>query len=225
MNYPQQGWPSPSGMPYGGQPSYPPAARPSALLARLTAALFIACAGFAIATGIVSLDGAPTNLHLFSGVLGLMFSEAVTGDVTFALIVTMAVGALTLVFAVLLACRFRIGRPMLAVLGLLVAGYYAYTAIALFGDNLAGYTVVPIAAGAAWLLGMVLVLLPPVGRALGRHAQPQPPLNVPPPGMPTNQPPPGQSIWPEASGPPAGHTSSIQQAFPARNTFPNQQNW
>lgn len=175
--YGPQGYaPQPYAQPFGGPGQPPVQRRPSAALAYVAVALYLACAALSFTAAIISWDGTTDNIHMLATTIGIAFSDDITGNVDFAITTTMIVASVVTVLAVVLAFRIGFVRWLLAIISLAVVTGYVFAIVDLLSSGMPGetakYVTVPSIAGVAWLLAMVLVLLPPVGRAMRGKQRP-----------------------------------------------------
>lgn len=180
MSYPQQ-------PPYGPPPpghgyqQYPPQ-RPSTAIAYVAVVLFVLCSAMSYVFAIISWDGSADSPDVIAAVIGIVFSEDLTGNVDFAIAATMTVASTVLLFALMLLARLDFVRWILVVLGGIVTAYYVYAAIYLLSHDAAEVIGLAIAALLLWAAATALVALPATGRAMRghqlRYRQPGPP---PPP--------------------------------------------
>jgi hypothetical protein len=180
---PQPGYPPP----YGGQPQqyhagpprygppppgygyYPPRA-PSPALAYAAAALFVVVCGLSMTFAFISWDGTTDNAHVLAAVIGIAFSDDITGNVDFAITTSMIVAGVTLLFALLLFARLEPVRWILAVIGGIVTAYYIYAVIWLASHDAAKYIGLAALAFVLWLAATIITLLPATSRAMrGRN--------------------------------------------------------
>ncbi|CCH34773.1 hypothetical protein ABZ816_29560 [Actinosynnema sp. NPDC047251] len=180
---PQPGQPYPGqaapGQPYGG-PGYGRPDKPGGGAAVLAGLLFLPAVIYTLIAAFTSWDGRPDSLHLFISVLGMAFAHDVTGNVDFAITVSMIVAPIVLVLALLLVFRVPAVRWALTVLGALCAIYYVYAVIKLLTTTGGGeFVILPVVALLLWLVPTFVAALPPVGRATRRTA-PQPFQQQPP---------------------------------------------
>lgn len=194
VSYPPQGYGPQGYQPYGPPPPgygpYPPQ-RPSTALAYVTAIVFIVCGVLALILAIVGWEGVDLdNVKMVVALVGAAFSEDVTGNIDFAIAVTMSVACTTLTFALILFARLEFVRWILAIVGALVTAYYIYAIIDILSTDGGGeFIAMPLVSWFLWLAATVLAILPATGRAMRRRQQPAgppgyPPAGYPPPGYP-----------------------------------------
>jgi hypothetical protein len=180
VSYPPQGYGPQGYQPYGPPPPGhgPYGQRPSTALAYVTAVVFVLGGVLALVLAIMGWDGTSTNLDMIVALVGLAFSEDVTGNVDFAIAASMTVGCTALTFGLLMFARLEFVRWILAIVGALVTAYYVYATIKLLSDGGGEFIAMVLVSLVLWLVGTVLAVLPATGRAM-RRRQP-----VGPPGYP-----------------------------------------
>jgi hypothetical protein len=166
---------------YGPQPGYPqqpqygpphgygPPQRygpPGTAMAYVCAVLFLVCGVLALITAIVSWDGSTDNVDLLVATVGAAFSDDVTGNIDFAISVTMTVACSTLVFALILFARLDFVRWVLGFIGGVVTIYYVYAIIKILSDGGGEFIAMVVVSFVSWAAATVLVLLPATGRAM-----------------------------------------------------------
>ncbi|MQA12572.1 MAG: hypothetical protein GEU98_29445, partial [Pseudonocardiaceae bacterium] len=169
--YQQQGY----GQPVYGQPYQQPgyAHRPSSAMAYLAGALFFLCAALSFAIAIISWTAGEITDVVEFGIanIGLAFRLSdVSPD--YAIITTFAVAALATILAILLVLRFGFARWILAILSFLVVGYYGYAIADIISNDMLELGSIVLVALGLWLVSLVIVLLPPVGKAMRGHQSP-----------------------------------------------------
>lgn len=157
MSYPGPGWHQP---PYGYAP------RPSTAPAYIAAALLAVCAVLSLVISIVIIDDGSMTVEMFLAVPGIMFSEDITGNADFGISTGISVGCTFLLLAVLLAARLAFARWLAVVLGAVVVLYYVYAVIKVLADGGGKFVAALALAFVLWLITFVVLLLPPVGRAM-----------------------------------------------------------
>ncbi|WP_433265174.1 hypothetical protein ACQPZF_37170 [Actinosynnema sp. CS-041913] len=177
----QPGQPYP-GQPYPGQP-YGVPRRQGPGLAILAGLAFLPAVLYTYISAIMSWDGSPDSLHVMASVLGLAFSEDITGNVDFAITVSMIVASLVLLLAIAQAVRAPVVRWVLATLGGLVVAYYVYAVIWMLSRGGSSFVALLLVALFLWLIPTFIAVLPPVGRAT-RRAPATPLPQAPQPPMP-----------------------------------------
>lgn len=178
-------------MPYGqatpGMPQYPPVPpgypggghprRSSPALAYVAAALFLPAVVMAFVSASIGWNGpeaidSEPSMGMFLSLTGLAFSDDLTGNVDFAVATTMTVACTTATLMVAMAFRLNAVRWLLAVIGVIVTAYYVYVVIDLLTDELwRELIVLPLATLLLWTIPTVVVMLPPVGRAMRGREQ------------------------------------------------------
>lgn len=190
--YPGQPYPGPPPVGYPGHPGGPQAypggpKPPSKAFAVVSALLFLPNV---ILLYVVSMpfvaDGTPSP-HFWVSLIGIPLSEEMTGNVDFAVSVSLTVASVVLLLAVLLACRVPGVRWALLGIALVAAANYVYVVIDILANIPGEFVVLPAIALLLWLVSGLVAALPPVGRAM-RGAKPR----TPP--QPAGPPAPGQ--WP-----------------------------
>lgn len=165
--YPQQGYPMP--------PGYGPPRRPSTAMAYVATAFFLPAVIYSYIAAFMSWDGLTDNVDILVSTIGFAFSDDLTGNIDAAISVTISVASTVAALLVVLACRLGFVRWILAVIAGLVVGYYIYAIIYLLSNDAGDFVALPIVAMLLWLVPLVIVVLPPVGRAM-RGYQPSPPV-------------------------------------------------
>jgi len=190
VSYPPQGYGPQGYQPYGPPPpgygpyGYGP---PSKAPAFITAILFIVCAALALVYAIVGWDGTSDNGTIMAALIGVAFTEDLTGNVDFAISASMTVACTTLLFGLVMFTRLEFVRWILAVIGSLVTVYYIYAIIWILSHDAGEYIAMALLSWLLWLAATVLAVLPLTGRAMRKRTP------VGPPGYPPQQgyPPPG----------------------------------
>jgi hypothetical protein len=183
--------PPPGYGPYGAQGPYgpygPPA--PSTAPAYLSAGLFLISALLVLLAAIVGWNGTADNPDLVAALVGIAFSEDLTGNIDFAISASMTVACTTLTFALVLLARLDPVRWVLAFVGGLTAVYYLYAIIWLVSNDAAEVIAMVVVALLLWSAATVVVLLPHTARAmrgrqrrLAHHGHPGPYPPGPPDG-------------------------------------------
>jgi hypothetical protein len=150
--------------------------------------VFIVCGALALITAIVGWSGDSDNAEMLAGLVGVAFTDDITGNIDFAISATMTVACTTLTFALIQFSRLEFVRWVLAVVGALVTAYYIYAIIWLLSNDGGEVIAMPLVSWLLWLGATVLAVLPATGRAMRRRQPAGPP--GPPPGPP-GYPPPG----------------------------------
>ncbi|MEU6645923.1 hypothetical protein ABZ863_25710 [Saccharomonospora sp. NPDC046836] len=182
MSQPGQGWyqqqppypQQPYGYGYGPPPGYGYPHKPSTAMAYVAAGLFVPVIAFTYIVVAISWDGTPESegdLHALVSVLGVAFSDDITGNVDFAITLSMIFASVTTLFAVLLACRLRAVRWVLVYLAANAVLYYLYAITDLLSNEAGDYVLLPIVALLLWVVPLVVATLPATGRAI-RSARP-----------------------------------------------------
>jgi hypothetical protein len=161
------------GQQYGQQPGHPgygppSPGSPSPALAYVSAVVFLICGILALVTAIVGWDGQPSldTIDIVVAMIGAAFSEEITGNVDFAVSVTMSVACSTIVFALVLFARLDFVRWLLGFIGGLVTVYYVYAMIKLLSNDGGEFIAMILVSLLAWAAATVLVLLPATGRGM-----------------------------------------------------------
>jgi hypothetical protein len=156
---PQPGYYPP---PYG---QYPPP-RPSTAFAYVSAGLFLICGLLALLTAIVGWSGSSANPDLMAAVVGIAFTEDVTGNIDFGISMGMTVACTTITFALLLFARLDFVRWILGFVGALVTVYFVYAMIWLVSNDAGEVVAMPLVSFLLWTAATVVVLIPQTGRAM-----------------------------------------------------------
>ncbi|SFP26548.1 hypothetical protein SAMN02982918_1909 [Saccharomonospora viridis] len=182
MGHPQSWYPPqqyPPQAPYGQAPHPLPPRRSGTAMAYVSAALFLPPVIMAFVSAAVGWSGtgidSETEVGLVLSLVGLAFSEDVTGNVDFAIATTMTTACTVTALGFCLMFRLNVIRWILAVIGLLVVGYYVYALIDLLSNSFGELIILPLVTFVLWLVPTVVAMLPPVGRAMrrfGRHTPP-----------------------------------------------------
>jgi uncharacterized membrane protein len=98
--------------------------------------------------------------------IGLAFSDDLTGNVDFAVAATMTAACSTLTFALALFARLDFLRWLLAFVGGVVTVYYVYAIIKTLADGGGEFIAMIIVSFLLWAAATVVVLLPATGRAM-----------------------------------------------------------
>jgi hypothetical protein len=164
---PHPGYPPPHpgyGYGYGPAPYRPPT--PSTALAYVAAGLFLIGGLLVLVAAIIGWNGTSDNPDLVAALVGIAFSEDLTGNVDFAISASMTVACTTLTFALVLFARLDFVRWILAFVGALTTVYYLYAIIWLLTNDAARVIALVIVSFAVWAGATVVVLLPHTGRAM-----------------------------------------------------------
>ncbi|PXY31454.1 hypothetical protein [Prauserella muralis] len=176
--YGQQPYGPPPGYPQGGYGAPPPGYGPfgpprqaSPVMAFVSAAFFLPAIAFTYIVAIMTWDGiTPDNVDAAVSVLGVAFSDDLTGNVDFAITLSMIYPSVTLLFVALEFARVGFVRWVLAALAGIAVGYYVYAIIDLASTDGGGdYVGLPILALLLWLVPLVIAVLPITGRAMRRR--------------------------------------------------------
>jgi hypothetical protein len=189
---PQPGYPQQPN--YGPPPGYPgygygPPQRygpPSTALAYVSALLFLICGILALVIAIIGFDGSSDNVDMLVALVGLAFSDDLTGNIDFAVSATMTVACSTLTFALALFARLDFLRWLLGFIGGVVTVYYVYALIKTLSDGGGEFIAMIIVSFLLWTAATVVVLLPATGRAMRgyqRKLAQYPPQQYPPQQM------------------------------------------
>lgn len=176
--YPPQGYapypPPPGPHPYPPGYAYQPYAPQRAATAMpiyLSAGLFLVCSVLSFIVAFGSWDGlASASPTVGLALVGLAFSDNLTGNADFAISVTMTVACSTLVFAAIQMFRLAFARWVLVGIGGAVAVYYMYAMIKVMGEGGGSYVGLIIVALLLWIAAVVVALLPITSRALAAFA-------------------------------------------------------
>jgi hypothetical protein len=162
---PQYGVPTPYD-PAAWDPRYAaPAYRPSTAPAYACAVIFVACSLLSFILAVASWSGTG-NLHFMAAVIGVVFSDKLTGNIDFGISATMTVACSTLTFALLLMTRLGLVRWILFSIGTIVSIYYLVALVYLVGQDAAGYVSVALLSLFLWSAATVIAVLPATGRAM-----------------------------------------------------------
>jgi hypothetical protein len=187
VSYPPQGYGPQGYQPYGSPPpgygpyGYGP---PSAALAYVTAVAFVVCGALSIMLAINGWDGTSDNITMMAALIGAAFTEDATGNVDFAISLTMSVACTALLFGLVQFSRLGFVRWILAVVGGLTTVYYIYAIIWVLSNDGGKYIAMVLVAWLLWLFATVLAVLPATGRAMRRRQPAGPPPGYPPAGYP-----------------------------------------
>jgi len=174
VSYPPQGHPpggyQPYGPPppgYGQYPSY--GGPPSTALAYVSALVFLVCGGLALMLAIIGWDGSSDNPDMIAALIGVAFSDDLTGNADFAISTTLSVACTTLTFGLVLISRLGFVRWILGFVGGVVTLYYVYAIIWLLSNDAGEVISMTLVSWVLWLTATVLVVLPQTGRAMRRR--------------------------------------------------------
>ncbi|EHR63799.1 hypothetical protein [Saccharomonospora cyanea] len=168
------GWPQqPGHFPQPGHPGAGP--RPaSPAMAYTAAALFVPAIVMAVIAAVIGWSGVPGNevqAGMYLSLFGLAFAYEITGNVDFAIAATVTLASTTAVFTLLVALRVNAFRWLLAVVGVVAVAYHGYAVVYLLGAGVGGLVVLPAVTLLFWVVPTLVVMLPPVGRAMRRSGQ------------------------------------------------------
>jgi hypothetical protein len=163
QRYPQAYAAASPAAPFG----YPPIApRPSSRLpAYASSALFAACGFLTLFLGVLGWGGTHSP-HVNVSLVGVLYTERVTGNSDFGISMTMTVACTTLTFALVSMARLAIMRWILAGLGGLVAAYYACALLFLMVHGAIQFVPLPVFAFMLWSAATAVSLLPATARAM-----------------------------------------------------------
>lgn len=161
---PQPGW-DPAYGPAFGAPVAGPVPNPAVAFA--SAALFIACSimTFVFAFSAWGGSGSP---HLAAGLVGIVFSDEVTGNADFAISATMTVACSTMTFALALFARLNALRWLLVAIGALVTVYYFFALLYIAANGGVRFVAMPTFALLLWAAATAVALLPATANAMRR---------------------------------------------------------
>jgi hypothetical protein len=157
--YPQYGPPPPGYGPYGFRP-------PSLAPAYLTAVLFVVCGVLALTSAIIGWDGTGDNGTMVAALVGVAFTDDLTGNVDFAIAASMTVACTAITVGLVMFARLEAVRWVLAVLGALVTAYYLYAIVWILSNDGGEVIAMVLVAWLLWLAATVLAVLPVTGRAM-----------------------------------------------------------
>lgn len=188
VSYPPQGYGPQGYPPYGPPPpGYGPYGygRPSTALAYVTAVLFIVCGLLALMLAINGWDGTSDNGTMVAALIGVAFTDDLTGNVDFAISATMTAACSAMLFGLVMFTRLEFLRWILAVIGGLVTVYYLYAIIWILSNDGGEFIAMALVSWLLWLGATVLAALPATGRAMRKRGPAGPPPGYPqPPGYP-----------------------------------------
>jgi hypothetical protein len=160
-------WPSygppPYGVPQYGPPQ--PVYRPSTAPAYAVAAIFLACGLLSFFLAVASWSGTG-NLHFMAAVIGVVFSDRLTGNIDFGISVTMTVACSAVTFAALLMTRLGFIRWILVAIGAIVSAYYLVALVYLVAHDAGRYVSMALLALFLWTAATLVAVLPATGRAM-----------------------------------------------------------
>jgi hypothetical protein len=156
---------------YGGPPPPYGPQRPSTAIAYVCVVLFLLCGAFALIGAIVGWDGSSDSADMMASLIGIAFTEDLTGNVDFAISTSLSVACTTLIFALVLISRLEFVRWVLGFVGAVTSVYYIYAIIWLLSNDGEEVIAVPLLAWVLWTGATVLVLLPQTRRAMRGYQQ------------------------------------------------------
>jgi hypothetical protein len=166
---PQYGTPQYGAAQYGMQPweaGYPrPVYGQRTAPAYGAAALFFACAILSFVLAAVSWDGV-VSPHFGAAVIGVVFSNRLTGNIDFGISATMTVACTTLTCAAVLVARLAFARWILIGIGAIVSVYYVIALVYLLSIDAARFVGGVLIALFLWLAATVISALPTTARAM-----------------------------------------------------------
>jgi hypothetical protein len=121
---------------------------------------------FALIGAILGWDGESDSPDMVATIIGVAFTEDVTGNIDFAIALSMSVACTTLTFALVLIARLEFVRWILGFVGAVTSLYYIYAIIWLLSNNGEDVIALPLVAWLLWTGATVLVLLPMTARAM-----------------------------------------------------------
>ncbi len=163
MYYPQQQFP----------------AKPSNAMAYASAILFGMCSVLTLVVALISWDGRTRNVNVLVSVPGMAFSRDITGNVDFAITVSMIIMGVTALLALLRAFRLWLARVLLGVVGGIVVLYFVYALIKLVADGGGDYAAPLVLSLLLWLVAEVMTLLPLTKQAMRQPGVAQAPAPYP----------------------------------------------
>jgi hypothetical protein len=179
VSYPPQGYGPQGYQPYGPPPpgygpyGYRP---PSPALGYVTAIAFVVLGLLSLMFAINGWDGTSDNGTLMAALIGVAFTEDLTGNVDFAISATMSVACTAVLFGLAMFARLEFLRWILAVLGGLVTVYYLYAIVWILSNDGGEVIGMALVSWVLWLAATVLAALPATGRAMReRGPAPYPP--------------------------------------------------
>jgi hypothetical protein len=180
VSYPPQGYGPQGYQPYGPPPpGHGPYGygRPSPALGYITAIAFTVCGALALMLAIVGWDGSADNGSMIAALIGVAFTEDLTGNVDFAISATMSVACSAIVFGLAMFARLEFLRWLLAVIGALVTVYYVYAIIWILTNDGGEFIAMALVSWVLWLAATVVAVLPATGRAMRKRtpSAPYPP--------------------------------------------------
>lgn len=177
VSYPPQGYGPQGYQPYGPPPpgygpyGYGP---PSPALGYITAIAFIVLGGLALMLAIIGWDGTSDNGTMIAALIGVAFTDDLTGNVDFAIATTMSVACSSVLFGLVMFSRLEFVRWILAVIGALVTMYYLYAIIWILTNDGGKVIAMVLVSWVLWLAATVVAVLPATGRAMRKRRGPSP---------------------------------------------------
>jgi hypothetical protein len=169
--YGPQGY-QPHGAPPPGYPPYGHGGRPGTSLGYVTAILFLVCGALALMLALAGWSGSAEDPDLTVALVGLAFTEDITGNIDFAISATMTVACTTLTFGLAMFARLEFLRWVLAVVGGITTVYYVYAIIWVLSEDAGEYIGMVLVSWVLWLGATVVAVLPQTGRAMrGKQRQ------------------------------------------------------
>jgi hypothetical protein len=184
VSYPPPGYQQPYGPPppgYGPYPGY--GHRQSNALAYVVAIAFVVLGGWTVVPAFIAADGSDVTPHLDASLIGVVFTEELTGNRDFAISASFTAGFTVLGFALVMFARLEFMRWILAVLGAIIGVYYIYAVIYLAAHDAGEFLVLPLVLMVVWI-GATVVTLLPATRAAMRGRGPAPTAYPGPAGYP-----------------------------------------
>ncbi|OLF07651.1 hypothetical protein BLA60_27130 [Actinophytocola xinjiangensis] len=135
-------------------------------MAYAAAGLFLVAGVLALVIAIVGWNGTSDNVDMLVALVGAAFSEEFTGNLDFAISVTMSVACSSLSLGLVLLARVDVVRWLLAFVGALTSVYYLYAVIKLLADGGGEYIAMVLVSLLLWIAATVVVVLPGTGRAM-----------------------------------------------------------
>lgn len=135
-------------------------------MAYVAGLLFVLCGGLALMLAIIGWEGTSDNATMLAALVGLAFSDDLTGNIDFAIAVTMSVACTSIVFGLVMFARLEFVRWILGFVGGVVTVYYIYAIIWILSNDGGEFIAMALVSLLLWLSATVLVLLPHTGRAM-----------------------------------------------------------
>lgn len=172
VSYPPQGYGPQGYQPYGPPPpGYGPYGygRPSPALGYVTAIAFVVLGLLSLMFAFNGWDGTSDNGTLMAALVGVAFTEDLTGNVDFAISATMSVGCTAILFGLVMFTRLEWVRWVLAVVGGLVTVYYLYAIVWILSNDGGKVIGMALVSWVLWLAATVVAALPATGRAMRKR--------------------------------------------------------